>query len=626
VNSRRSPSIAALLLAVALAGSCAPQAASPSPRPIAAPTSNGEGRAAGLLARMTTDEKIGQITLVENGSIDPAGVERALVGGVLSGGDGNPTPNTPEAWKAMVGSYQAAALRTRLGIPILYGVDAVHGHAHAIGATVFPHAVGLGAANDATLVHEIGRATAVEMSATGIRWTFGPVVAVPQDVRWGRAYEGFGEDPALVAELGSALISGLQGGDLTRDDAVAATAKHFIGDGGTVWGTSEAAGYFIDQGLTDVDEATLRAIHLAPYETAVAAEVQVVMASFSSTRAGKVHGDRHLLTDVLKGELGFAGFVVSDWGGVDQVVPGDYDAAVAQSISAGIDMVMVPSDYVRFQAAVRSGLAAGTISADRLDDAVRRILEVKFALGLFERPMPATDPSALGSAEHRALARRAVAASAVLLRTAPGVLPIPVHSPSLLLAGAAADDLGSQLGGWSITWQGGTGATTVGTTLRAALADRLGDRLAYEPGAGFAAGTHAAFGIVVLAEPPYAEGRGDSATLELPAGDVALVGQMRPLVDHLIVVIYSGRPVLLEALGAADAVIAAWLPGTEGTGLADVLLGDAPFTGTTPYTWPLTPADAARTGRSACDGAVYPVGYGLDAVAGPLGPAACSGE
>ena len=308
---------------------------------------------------MTDDEKIGQLTLIENQSIDPGTAAALVLGGVLSGGDGNPTPNDAGAWYAMVDGYQRAALGTRLGIPILYGVDAVHGQSHVVGATIFPHQVGLGATGDASLVEAVGRATAVETSATGIRWTFAPVVAVPQDVRWGRTYEGFGADPALVSELGAALIRGLQGGDLTRQDAIAATAKHFAGDGGTAWGTSTTSGYQIDQGVTPVDGATLDAVHIAPYRAAIDAGARIVMASFSSTTAGKVHGDRHLLTDVLKGDLGFTGFVVSDWGGVDQVVPGDYDAALAQSIGAGIDMVMVPSDAVGFQESMRRGLASG---------------------------------------------------------------------------------------------------------------------------------------------------------------------------------------------------------------------------------------------------------------------------
>ena len=621
-----------VLLAMAVAA-CAPTA-SPSP-----PASSGEpsgevgyldpvlpidARVEDLLGHMTVDEKIGQLTLLENGSVDPAGVQRLLLGGVLSGGDGNPPNNSPDGWYEMVDAYQQAALGTRLRIPILYGVDAVHGQSHVVGATIFPHPIGLGATGDAALVNEIGRVTAVETAATGIRWTYGPVAAVPQDVRWGRTYESFGEDRALVEQLTGALVDGLHGPDLAADDAVAATVKHFIGDGGTAWGTSTYEDYQIDRGVTPGDEETLKELYLSPYRKAIEAGARVVMASFSSTTAGKVHGDRHLLTDVLKDELGFSGFVVSDWAGVDEVIPGDYDGSVAGAITAGIDMVMVPYDAAAFQQAVRNGLSSGAIADERLDDAVRRILRVKFELGLFERPMPSIDRSVVGSAEHRSLAADAVAASAVLLRTAPGVLPVDAGSKTVLLAGAAADDLGTQLGGWSITWQGGTGRTTDGTTLHDALSADLGGRLGFVADGGFPAGITAPVGIVVVAEPPYAEGRGDSATLDLPAAQLDVVDRVRPLVDRLIVVIYSGRPVMLDRLAAADAVIAAWLPGTEAEGLADLLLGEKTFGATTPFTWPLTPDDAPRTDRDACDGAVFPVGYGLTVEGDLLGPPACT--
>ncbi len=626
--------VAVLAVAALLAGACATTEQSQSP-PTASPSATAPAdwhdktlppdvRAEALLAEMTIDEKIGQMTQIEKDSVGPAGVTNMLLGSVLSGGGGSPPKNDADGWYGMVEAYQEAALATRLGIPILYGVDAVHGHGNVVGATIFPHNVGLGAANDQALVEQIGRATAVELAATGIRWNFGPVLAVPQDVRWGRTYEGFSEDPIRVADLGSAYIRGLQGADLTATDSAAATAKHFLGDGGTGWGSSTTQGYAIDQGVTDVDEATLRAIHMTPYEDAIHAGVRIVMASFSSTAAGKVHGDHHLLTEVLKGELGFTGFVVSDWGGVDQVDP-NYDTAVAASISAGIDMVMVPYDAARFQAAVKAGLTAGTIDGVRVDDAVARILRVKFELGLFETPMPPSGHGAdLGSDADRALARKAAAASVVLLKTKAGVLPIG-GTGDVLLAGSGANDIGLQSGGWTIEWQGAAGPITPGTTIADALAASLGDRLTVDPAGAFKAGTHARTGIVVVAERPYAEGQGDSGNLRLPKGDVDLVADLRPLVDRLIVVVLSGRPVMLDKLWPdADAVVAAWLPGTEGSGVADVLLGDAPFKATTPYTWPKTPADAPRTGKNACDGAVFPSGYGLAADGTLLGTAPCS--
>jgi len=579
-------------------------------------------RAGALVAAMTIDEKIGQMTQLEKGSVDPMGVTTMLLGSVLSGGGGAPARNDATGWYQMVDAYQKAALATRLGIPMLYGVDAVHGHNNVVGATIFPHDIGLGATGDPDLVERIGRATASELVATGIRWDFGPVVAVPQDVRWGRTYEGYGEDPQAVSQLGSAFIRGLQGPDLTASDAVAATAKHFLGDGGTTFGSSTTDDYLLDQGVTEVDDATLRAIHLPPYEAAIKAGVRIVMASFSSTTAGKVHADRHLITDLLKGELGFSGFVVSDWAGVDQVDP-DYATAVARSIEAGIDMVMVPSDGPRFQDVVHAGLAAGTIQGSRIDDAVRRILRVKFEMGLFEHPMPPDgNAAAVGSDADRALARQAVAASLVLLKASPGALPIGA-ADSVLLAGNGADDIGLQSGGWTISWQGSAGDTTPGTTIAAALGERLGDRLTFGGVRAVPADARADVGIVVLAEPPYAEGVGDSATLTLP--DAALVKSIRPKVDRLVVVILSGRPVILDdILPQADAVVAAWLPGTEGAGVADVLLGDAPFAGTSPYTWPKTAGDAPRTGKAPCAGAVFPRGYGLDTMGQSLGPAACA--
>jgi beta-glucosidase len=637
MTHRRTP--LALLLVAVLVAACGTTQTSPSPVPtVTAPAASGAtadwhdaslapaARAQALLAQMTIEEKIGQMTQLEKGSVDPEGVTDLLLGSVLSGGGGAPAQNDAAGWYRMVKDYQDAALDTRLGIPILYGVDAVHGHNNVIGATIFPQQVGLGASHDVDLVKRIGEATALEMAATGIRWDFGPVVAVPQDVRWGRAYEGYGEDPLEVAKLGEAFITGLQGDDLTRATSAAATAKHFVGDGGTAWGSSTTPGYSIDQGVNDVDEATFRAIHLAPYETALEAGARIVMASFSSTGAGKVHGDRHLLTEVLKGELGFTGFVVSDWAGVDQV-DADYDAAVAAAISAGIDMVMVPSDGPRFQAAVQAGLANDKIDPARIDDAVTRILTVKFEMGLFEHPLPTEDDAQVGSDHDRTLAREAVGKSAVLLKTAAGLLPLATGDGDVLLAGSGADDIGTQSGGWTITWQGSTGPTTPGTTIADDLRTRLGDHLLYSGVRAIPAGTHAKTGIVVVAEPPYAEGQGDSATLALPVGDLATIDEVRPMVDRLIVVVLSGRPVLLDrVLPSADAVVAGWLPGTEGAGVGDVLFGDRPFTATTPYTWPTTPNDAPRTGKDACDGAVFPLGYGLNADGSLRGPAACPGS
>ena len=351
------------------------------------------------------------------------------------------------------------------------------------------------------------------------------------------------------------------------------------------------------------------------------------MASFSSTGAGKVHGDRHLLTDVLKGELGFTGFVVSDWAGVDQVDP-DYDAAVASAISAGIDMVMVPNDGPKFQAAV-AGRSRERARSTRSGSTTpsRASCAVKFEMGLFEHPMPPGGAARWAPTTTERSPARPSAKSAVLLKTTGRTLPLATGDGEVLLAGSGADDIGTQSGGWTISWQGSTGPTTPGTTIADALRARIGDSLVVTGDRAIPAGTHARTGIVVVAEPPYAEGLGDSATLALPAADVATVAEVRPMVDRLVVVVLSGRPVMLDGiLPTADAVVAAWLPGTEGAGVADVLFGDRPFTATTPYTWPKTPDDAPRTGKDACDGAVFPLGYGLNADGSMRGTAACPGS
>ena len=356
-----------------------------------------------LLARMTMEEKIGQMTQVDKRAITPSDVTELFLGSVLSGGGANPTPNNPQNWAGMVYTFLEAALQTRLGIPLLYGVDGVHGHSNVVGATIFPHNIGLGAAGDAELVERIGRATALELSATGVNWNFAPCVAVPQDIRWGRTYEGFSENTQLVAELGDAYLMGLQA---ANDFGVAGTTlacpKHFVADGGTIWGTTpihewlednwQAADqrYKIDQGDAELDEVRLYKIHLAPYLTAIEAGARSIMVSFSSWNGVKLHGHHYLLTDVLKEKYGFSGFLVSDWQAIDQL-SADYYECVVSAINAGIDMVMVPIKYQRFIAALRTAVQSGDIPLDRIDDAVRRILRVKFELGLFEKK-PENDP------------------------------------------------------------------------------------------------------------------------------------------------------------------------------------------------------------------------------------------
>ncbi len=576
-----------------------------------------------LLSRMSLDEKIGQMVLIEKNSMRLGDITRYGIGALLSGGGGYPVPNTPEAWADMVGDFQAFALQTRLGIPLLYGVDSVHGHNNLWGAVIFPHNIGLGAAGDPALVERIGRATAVETAATGIYWNYAPVLAVPQDIRWGRTYEGYGEDPALVAALGAAYLRGLQGEDLAAPDTILATPKHFVGDGGTTWGTPTTAGYLLDQGITEVDEATLRAVHLAPYLDAIDAGAMSIMVSFSSWGGLKMHAQRYLLTDVLKGELGFQGFLVSDWAGISQV-DDDYYQALVTAINAGIDMNMVPGNYTGAIALMRQAVQSGDISEERIDDAVRRILTVKFMLGLFEHPYP--EPSLLaeiGSAEHRALAREAVARSLVLLKNDDETLPIPVQTPVILVGGVAAHDVGVQSGGWTVEWQGIVGIDLPGTSIVEGIATSASAETAiyYDPRGWFAnladsAGNplYAPYCVAVVGEPPYAEGLGDRADLALFDYDRAMIERLRGRCERLVVVIVSGRPLIVtDDLDDWDALVAAWLPGSEGQGVADVLFGDQPFTGRLSYSWPRSmdqvPLDMLLASE---EGPLFPYGFGLE--------------
>ncbi|HVA86079.1 MAG TPA: glycoside hydrolase family 3 protein [Candidatus Saccharimonadales bacterium] len=560
-----------------------------------------------LLAAMTITEKIGQLTQVEVNSIAPAEVRDEAIGSVLSGGGGNPSPNTPASWAARVRRYQEAALQSRLGIPILYGVDAVHGHNNAVGATIFPHNIGLGATRDPDLVSRVARATACELLATNVPWTFAPNVSVPQDIRWGRTYEGFGERTELVSELAGAYVRGLAAGSdhlASGSRPTLASLKHFVGDGGTTWGTSSrypwipgwwqspvADRWQIDQGDLQIDEVALRRIHLPPYLDGIAAGARTVMASYSSWNGVKVHGHRGLLTDLLKGELGFDGFVVSDWLAVRQISE-DFDEGVASALNAGLDMVMVPYEYRRFVDSVHHALETNRISLERINDACRRILRVKVEIGLFERPFGDEHLlTEVGGVGHRALAREAVRKSVVLLKNDGESLPASPDAGLIIVAGAPADDIGTQCGGWTIEWQGRPGPVTAGTSLLEAIngAVSAGTRVLYEAAGRFPDVLRASLGIVVLAEPPYAEGEGDRLSLSLPRPDVELVERMRARCDRLVVVLFSGRPLLInEVIDLADSFVAAWLPGTEATGIADVLFGDYPFVGQLPVTWPAT--------------------------------------
>ena len=578
-----------------------------------------------LLARMTLAEKIGQMTLVEKNSIMPADITTQGIGALLSGGGGAPRINQPAEWLKMVNDYQEQAMQTRLAIPLLYGVDAVHGHSNLYGAVLFPHNIGLGATGNAALVQEIGRVTAVETAATGIFWNYAPAVSIPQDIRWGRTYEGYSENGELVTTLSRAYLIGLQGDDLTALDTIIATPKHFLGDGGTVWGTSSTNDYQIDQGDTQVDEATLRAIHLPPYIAAIDAGARSIMVSYSSWNGVKMHEKGYLITDVLKGELGFSGFVVSDWEAIDQIDSNYYNAVVA-AINAGIDMNMVPTKYALFIDALTSAVENSDVPMERIDDAVRRILTVKFELGLFERPFT-TDAllQTIGSDSHRALARQAVRESLVLLHHDGETLPVSPDAPVIFVAGEAADDIGIQSGGWSIEWQGRAGNITPGTTILDAIENSVSPntQVNYNRFGNFERITDdndspliADVGIVVVGERPYAEGAGDRADLALSARELAVIERIRARSHKLIVIIISGRPLIITGvLPLADAMIAAWLPGAEGQGVADVLFGDYEFSGVLAYTWPRhmeqLPFDFPNLPASGCNAPLFPFGYGL---------------
>ncbi|MDB5045590.1 MAG: beta-glucosidase-like glycosyl hydrolase [Deinococcus sp.] len=589
-----------------------------------------------LLAQMTLQEKIGQMTQPEKNSVRPGDVARLGLGSVLSGGGGNPDPNTPQSWREMVSALCEEAQGSRLGIPLIYGVDAVHGHNNVVGATIFPHNIGLGATRNPDLVRRIGRATALEVAATGVRWTFAPAVSLPQDIRWGRSYEGYGQDPEVVSPLAVALIEGLRGEAWNDPTSVLPSVKHFVADGGTAYGTSQRVDHAtlevdrtlaiaqmgeslvelvdqgawqIDQGDSLIDEATLRAVHLPPYQAAIEAGALNVMVSYSAWHGIKLHGHRFLITDVLKGELGFEGFVVSDWAGVDQIHPDDYGRSVIDSINAGVDMVMVPFDAERFIAALRDGVERGEVSVQRIDDAVRRILTAKAALGLFEQPQ--TDPALLntvGSEAHRDLAREAVRESLVLLKNGNGTLPLS-RTGELLVVGEAADDIGAQCGGWTITWMGGHGATTPGTSILGGLQAELGqDRVHYSADASGEGVFPVA--VAVVAEEPYAEGMGDRAELCLSPKQLQMLERARKRCDHLVVVLLSGRPLIVtEPLVGWDAFVAAWLPGTEGRGVAEVLCGRHPFKGRLSFDWPRSQGDLARTPNAQH---LWTVGEGLN--------------
>lgn len=579
-----------------------------------------------LLSRMTLAEKVGQMTQVEKNSISPEEVTEYAIGSVLSGGGGNPMPNMPQEWADMVHGFKEAARKTRLGIPLIYGVDAIHGHNNVVGATIFPHNIGLGATRDADLVEQIGRITATELVATGVRWTFAPCVAVPHDLRWGRTYEGYSQDTNLVAELGAACVRGLQ--NTHGAQAVLSCPKHYVGDGATTWGSGRSYDWIIeqwpaadhdwpiDQGISEVDETTLRAKHISPYIAAIEAGAMSIMVSYSSWDGAKLHAHKYLLTDVLKNEIGFHGFLVSDWMAIDQIDP-DYYTCVVASINAGLDMIMVPFNFRRCVSTLTQAVENGDVPLERINDAVARILTVKFALGLFDEPSRNEHPiSDIGAESHRQVAREAVRKSLVVLKNDDHTLPVPRNMKQILVAGQAADDIGLQCGGWTIEWMGKPGHSTPGTTLLTAIRGVVSPdtTIDYSPDGHFrGADEMAEIGLVVLSESPYAEGTGDRADLTLSAADVALIERVRPHCQQLVVILFSGRPLIItDHLEKFDAFIAAWLPGTEGQGIADVLFGDYPFTGRLAYSWPKRMNQIPLKGMAESgEDPLFPFGFGL---------------
>ncbi|HWU05130.1 MAG TPA: glycoside hydrolase family 3 N-terminal domain-containing protein [Streptomyces sp.] len=579
-------------------------------------------RVADLLARMSPAEKAGQMTQAERNALKSQGdIATYDLGSLLSGGGSVPTPNTPEAWARMTDAYQLRAQATRFQIPLIYGVDAVHGHNNVIGATIMPHNIGIGAGRDPKLAGRTGAVTAKEVRATGIPWDFAPCVCVTRDERWGRSYEAYGEDPALVEAMGT-VITGMQGSpsgsDLDRNDKVLASAKHFVGDGGTEFGSSTTGSYTIDQGVTKVTRQELEAVHLAPFAESVERGVGTVMPSYSSLDvlgddAGpvKMHAHAEMINGVLKDRMGFEGFVISDWQAIDQI-PGDYASDVRTSVNAGLDMIMVPTAYQDFTRTLQEEVTAGRISQARIDDAVSRILTQKFRLGLFEKPYADTSHlDEVGSAGHRAVAREAAAKSQVLLKNDGAVLPLKA-SQKVYVAGSNADDLGNQAGGWTISWQGASGATAPGTTILEGIEKNTSSATfskdASAPTDGYDVG------VVVVGEKPYAEGIGDVGNghdLELTDADKAAVDTVCAAMKCAVLVV-SGRPQLIgDRLGDIDALVASWLPGTEGDGVADVLYGKRAFTGQLPVTWPKSESQLpVNVGDTAYD-PQFPYGWGL---------------
>lgn len=589
-----------------------------------------EARIDSLMAAMTLEQKVGQVIQADSSTIVPDDLKTYKLGSVLSGGNSAPKGQayaTAAEWLALMDAYYDAAMESPDGaamIPPLLGIDAVHGHNNVIGATIFPHNIGLGAMRDPALVRRIAEATAIELSVTGHDWTFAPTLAVPRDDRWGRTYEGYAEHPEVARAYAAGVVEGLQGVAGTDgffgDGKVVSSAKHFVGDGGTDGGR--------DQGDASIDEEGLRDIHAAGYPPAVEAGVQTVMASFSSWQGVKLHGAKGLMTDVLKGRMNFDGFIVGDWNGHGQI-PGCTNTDCPASLIAGLDMYMAPDSWRGLYDSTLAHARSGALPMERLDDAVRRILRVKLRAGLFDKGKPSSRPYAgrtehLASPAHRALARQSVRQSLVLLKNNGGVLPFS-PAGAILVAGDGADSFSRQSGGWTLTWQGSgvgnelfpNGDTILGG-LRQAV-EAAGGAIVHSPDGRYDGTPDAA--IFVIGEEPYAEFQGDIPNVDFSRRDPALLARMKALRAQgvpVAVVFLSGRPLWVNPeLNAADAFVAAWLPGTEGGGVADVLLArpdgavNNDFTGTLSFSWPATPTQTPLNVGDKDYAPLFPYGFGL---------------
>ncbi|KAJ0981723.1 hypothetical protein J5N97_009978 [Dioscorea zingiberensis] len=579
-----------------------------------------------LLKRMTLAEKVGQMTQIERTNATSEVINKYFIGSVLSGGGSVPSLQaSAETWVNMVNEIQKGAMSTRLGIPIIYGIDAVHGHNNVYKATVFPHNVGLGATRDPALVKKIGAATALEVRATGLPYVFAPCIAVCRDPRWGRCYESYSDDPKIVQAM-TEIIPGLQGDIpvnsrkgvpfVAGKNNVAACAKHYVGDGGTHNG--------INENNTIINQHGLLSIHMPPYYSAIIKGVSTVMVSFSSWNGIKMHANHYLVTDFLKNKLHFRGFVISDWQGIDKITSppySNYSYAIQAGVHAGIDMVMVPYNYTEFFDDLTVQVKKGIIPMSRIDDAVTRILRVKFTLGLFEKPYADLSlVDELGKQEHRELAREAVRKSLVLLKNgkpseAP-MLPLSKKAKKILVVGSHADNLGYQCGGWTIEWQGFSGNNrTAGTTILDAVKSTVHEttKVIYSenPDVNFVKKTGASYAIVAVGEPPYAESFGDSMKLTVSDPGPKTIKNVCSIVKCVVIVI-SGRPVVIEPyLDIMDALVAAWLPGTEGQGIADVLFGDYTFSGKLSRTWFKTVDQLPMNVGDPHYDPLFPFGYGL---------------